>query len=143
MEPSRQFPPIPVNEPSPRSANVTTKRERIKVCIAKSTHFSGRLPGVPRDEHHDVSLRWRVVREHPPRWRCRRPSPRACTCISGNDYQCRRKWKLRPLPSRTAAPNVRDRFQRHADWRCTELAGAARDSAPPPDGASSLTKPSS
>ena len=90
-----------------------------------------------------VSLRWRVVREDPHRWRCRRPSRKACTFISGNDYQCRRKWKLRPLPSRTAAPNVRGIFQRHADWRCTELAGAARDSAPPPDGANSLTKPSS
>ena len=76
-------------------------------------------------------------------WRCRRPSRRACKCISGNDYQCRRKWKLRPLPSHTAAPNVRGLFQRHVDWRCTELAGTARDSAPPPEGASSLTKPSS
>ena len=25
-----------------------------------------------------VSLRWRVAREHPPRWRCRCPSQRAC-----------------------------------------------------------------
>ena len=84
-----------------------------------------------------------AVEIFPPRWEYyHRPSRRARTCISGNDYQCRRKWKVRPLPSRTAAPNVRGLFQRHADWRCTELAGAARDSAPPPDGTSSLTKPS-
>ena len=29
-----------------------------------------------------MSLRWRVVRVHPPRWRCRRPSRRACMCTS-------------------------------------------------------------
>ena len=81
-----------------------------------------------------VSLRRRVAREHPPRWRCRRPSRRACMGMSGSVYQCRRKWRLRPLPSRTAAPNARGRFRRHADWRCIELAGAARDSALPPDG---------
>ena len=79
-----------------------------------------------------------------PRWRCRRPSRRACMCMFGRRvYQCRRKSMLRPLTSHTAAPNARGRFRRHADWRCTELAGAARDSALPPDGASSPTKPSS
>ena len=71
------------------------------------------------------------------------PSRRACMCTSGNAYQCRRKWRLRPLTSHTATPNARGLFQRHADWRFTELAGAARDSALPPDGASPLTKPSS
>ena len=90
-----------------------------------------------------VSLWWRSAREHPPRWKCRRPSRRACTCISGSDYPCRRKWRLMILTSHTAAPNASGLFRRHTDWRCTELAGTARDSAPPPDGASSLTKPSS
>ena len=42
-----------------------------------------------------------------------------------------------------SCPECERTFQRHADWRCTELAGVARDSALPPDGASSLTKPSS
>ena len=89
-----------------------------------------------------VYLRWREAREHPPRWRCRRPSRRAYMCTSESDYPCRRKWRLRLLTSHTAAPNARGRFRLDADWRCTELAGAARDSALSPDGASSLTKPS-
>ena len=84
--------------------------------------------------HQNVSLLWRVVRVRPPRWRCRPPSRMACMCTSGNAYQCRRKWRLRPLTSHTAAPNARGLFQRHADWRCTELAGAARDSACLPTG---------
>ena len=42
-----------------------------------------------------------------------------------------------------SCPEYERRFRRHADWRCTELAGATRDSALPPDGASSLTKPTS
>ena len=71
---------------------------------------------------------------HPRRWRCRRPSRRACMCMSGSVYQCRRKWRLRPLTYHTAAPNARRRFRRHVDWRCTELVGAARDNALPPDG---------
>ena len=29
------------------------------------------------------------------------------TCISGSDYQCRWKWRLRPSTSHTAAPNAR------------------------------------
>ena len=89
-----------------------------------------------------LSLRWREAREHPPRWRYRRPSRRACMCTSESDYPCRRKWRLRPLTSHTAARNARGRFRLDADWRCTVLSGAARDSALPPDGASSLTKPS-
>ena len=52
------------------------------------------------------------------------------------------KWRLRLLTSHTAAPNPRGRFRLDADWRCTKLAGAALDSALPPDGTSSLTKPS-
>ena len=71
-----------------------------------------------------------------------------CAEIWGNSYStsskclCRRKRRLRPLTSHTAAPNARGRFRLDADWRCIELAGAALDSALPPDGASSLTKPS-
>ena len=44
---------------------------------------------------------------HPPRWRCRRPSQRACMCTSGNAYQCRQKWRLRPLTSHTL-PRMRE-----------------------------------
>ena len=61
------------------------------------------------------------------------PSRKACMCTPESDYLCRRKRRLRPLTSHTAAPNARGRFRLDADWRCTELA---------PDGASSLTKPS-
>ena len=64
------------------------------------------------------------------------PSRRACMCMSGSVYQCRRKWRLRPLTYHTAAPNARGRFRRHADWRCTERVGVARDNALPPDVAS-------
>ena len=88
-----------------------------------------------------VCLRWREAREHPPRWRCRRPCRKACMCTHDIDYQCRRKWRLMLLTSHTAAPNARGRFRLDADWRCTKLAGAALDSAMPPDGVSSLTKP--
>ena len=64
-----------------------------------------------------------------------REGPRCVSIVSKtkrSEKQCRRN---------TAAPNARGRFRRHADWRCTELAGSAQDSALPPDGASSLTKP--
>ena len=57
-----------------------------------------------------VSLRWREAREHPPRWRCRRPRRKACMCTPESDYQCRRKWRLRHLTSHTAAPNARGHF---------------------------------
>ena len=62
-----------------------------------------------------VSLHWRVVQEHPRRWRSGRPSRRACMCTSGSAYKCRRKWRLRPLTPHTAAPNARGIFQRHTD----------------------------
>ena len=62
-----------------------------------------------------VSLRWRVVREHPLQWRCWHPSRRAYMCMPGSDYQCRRKWKFRPLTSHTAAPNARGLSRRHVD----------------------------
>ena len=50
-----------------------------------------------------VSLRWREAQEHTLRWRCRRPSRRACMCTSESDHPCRRKWRLRPLTSHTVA----------------------------------------
>ena len=55
-------------------------------------------------------------------------------CTPESNYPCRRKWRLRPFNSHTAAPNARGRFRLDADWRCTKLAGAALDSALPPDG---------
>ena len=55
-------------------------------------------------------LHWRVAREHPRRWRCRCPSRRACMCMSGSVYQCRRKWRLRPLTYHTAAPECERTF---------------------------------
>ena len=33
-----------------------------------------------------LSLRWRTAREHPPRWRCRRPSRRASLCRATTNF---------------------------------------------------------
>ena len=46
----------------------------------------------------------------PPRWRCRRPSRRACTCISGSDHQCRRKWRFEALDLPHSCPKCERSF---------------------------------
>ena len=46
----------------------------------------------------------------PLRWRCRRPSRRACTCISGSDHQCRRKWRFEALDLPHSCPKCERSF---------------------------------
>ena len=65
------------------------------------------------------------------------------SCSRTSDYPCRRKRRLKPLPSSTGSrecertfPTTRGLAVHRARW-CR-----ARDSAPPPDRANSLKKPS-
>ena len=87
-------------------------------CVTQTTSVcsTGRLL-----MHRSVSLHCRVVREHPLRWRCRRPSRRACMCMSGINYQCRRKWSYREeatKPSYDLLTAVRTRMHHWLDISC-------------------------
>ena len=73
-----------------------------------------------------MSLRWRVSRGHPPRWRYVGAMSKGMYVHIRERLPVSTEVEVDTMTSHTAGPNARGLSRRHADWRCTELGSWCR-----------------